>query len=367
MKSKTLKVLSLMLLVAILSLSLAGCGGGTANKELEKPAETGGETPKAPQKTIELTFASPFPATHSHQIGILEPFADEVFEKTDGRVKINIHAGGSVSGGTQVYDDVLSGAVDLGWIMMGYTPGRFPLTEMIEFPVHYKSPVESTNTLCAMFETNKAFQEEFKGVKVLAFFTSPMGEAYTSKKPIKGIADFKGIHFRSATAMVERVLKSLGATAANMPMGDTYDAADRGIVQGVCTDDSAIENYKLYEVLKYATHGLSLYASPHTLAMSWDAWNRLSSEDQAIIDGIISDRKLSLKAAELYVKQNVSGFEKMKSENMEIYNLTDDDKKVFIDHVQPVIKGYIEELEAKGLPAQEVYNEMIRIRDSFRQ
>jgi TRAP-type C4-dicarboxylate transport system substrate-binding protein len=358
MRNKTLKVLALIMLVAMLGLSLTGCGGGAATND--EPAKTDEE-----QKVIELTFVTPFPANHHQQVQVIQPFADEVYEKTNGRIKINIHAGGSISSGTQVLDDVLSGAVDMGWTMQGYTPGRCPLTAMFELPVHFRSAEEATNTLWSLLDENKAFQEEYSKFKVLSLFTACVGNAYTSKRPIRGIDDFKGLHLRSASAMVERTLKTFGATAANMPMGDAYDAIDRGIVDGLATDHAAIDTYKLYEVLKYATHGLELYASPQTFIMSLDAWNKLSPDDQKIFEGIIG-RQMSLKSAKIYDELYNVGYETMVREGMEIYELADEDKKEFQSHVDEIVKGYIEELGATGLPAQQVYDDMIKYRDSYR-
>lgn len=342
----------------MLSLTLIGCGGGAETPD--EPAKTDAE-----QKTMELTFVSPFPANHHQQLQVIEPFADEVYERTNGRIKINIHAGGSISTGTQVLDDVLSGAVDMGWTFPGYTPGRCPLTSMFEFPVHFRSAEEATNTLWSLFEKNETFQKEYSDFKLLSIFTACVGNAYTSKSPIHGIDDFKGLHLRSASSMVERTLKTFGATAANMPMGDAYDAIDRGIVDGLATDHAAIDTYKLYEVLNYATHGLELYASPQIFIMSLDSWNKLSPEDQEIIDSI-AGRQLSLKSAEIYDDLYNVGYETMVREGMEIYELTDEDKKEFQSHVDEIVNGYIEELEAEGIPAQQVYDDMIKYRDSYR-
>ena len=110
-------------------LSLVGC----AQKTAEPGTETGEETGEEPGEVIELTFAHPFPATHHHHVDIILPFVEEIKEASNGRINIAVHPGCSITTGTTAIDDVSTGAVDMIWTLQGYTAGRFPLTEMLEF------------------------------------------------------------------------------------------------------------------------------------------------------------------------------------------------------------------------------------------
>jgi TRAP-type C4-dicarboxylate transport system substrate-binding protein len=214
-----------------------------------------------------------------------------------------------------------------------------------------------------MLEQSEEFQNEFKDYKVFNLYTADMGEIWTANKPIHTPADLAGVSLRAASPMTERTLNAYGATTANMPMPDTYDNIERGVVNGLATGPSAIPTYKLDEVVNYGTIGLNLYASAQIMCMSWDAWNKLSPEDQALFDSI-SGEVLSIKSAQLYdevgatARQGIAG--------VEFYELTPDDKAAFQAKAINNPGEYIAELNGNGYDGQGLYDLMISVRDGLR-
>ncbi|MDW7740325.1 MAG: TRAP transporter substrate-binding protein [Bacillota bacterium] len=343
---------------------IAGCGGTDTVAPVEEEPENG-EEPAEEVEVVVLDFAHPFPAAHHHHVDIIVPFVEEIMEKSEGRVVINLHPGGSITTGTSAIDDVSTGAVDMIWTLQGYTAGRFPLTEMIEFFDHFNSAEEATATIWGLLEQNEEFQEEYGDFKVFNMYTTDIGDVYTSNKPIQKPSDLQGVSLRSASPMVDKSLSRFGATTAGMPMPDAYDNIERGVVDGMATGASAIPTYRLYEVLSYATEGMNLYVSPQVMAMSWDAWNRLTPEDQALFE-TIGGRELSLKSARYYDELHEWGVTSMQEEGMEVYFLSPEEKALFAELAAPVVEDYIAELTGRGYDAQGFYDLMISIRDSLR-
>ena len=124
------------------------------------------------------------------------PFVEEIKEASNGRI-ITVHPGGSITTGTTAIDDVTSGAVDMIWTLQGYTAGRFPLTEMLEFFDHFNSAVEATETIWGLFEQSEAFREEYSDYKVFNMYVTDIGDVYTSNKPIHTPADLNGVKLRA--------------------------------------------------------------------------------------------------------------------------------------------------------------------------
>jgi len=360
MKNKILVFLAFVLLVTMLGVTILGC-----SKSAEPSSESNSQEQTKKQEVIELTFAHPFPATHHHHTGIIMPLVEEIKEKSNGRIIINVHPGGSITTGTSAIDDISSGAVDMTWTLQGYTAGRFPLTSLIEFPSHFNSAVEATEVLWTLFEESEEFQKEYGDFKVFNMYTADMGELHTRTKPIHTPEDLNGVHLRSASPLVDKTLSAYGAASSNMPMPDVYDALDRGIIDGLGTGPSAIPTYKLHEVLKYSTLGVNLYASPQVMAISWNAWNRLSPEDQELFESL-TGRELSIKSAKYYDELSESGLKAMREAGIQIYELTPEDKAKFDEAGKKVVPDYIKELESKGFPGQQLYDRMIEIRDSLR-
>lgn len=365
MRKRTILIFTAVAISLIFCASLLGCAGKPEAGKTDGAAQEEGTPQETPQKAIELTLASPFPANHHQQVEVLEPLVEEIKEKTNGRIIIHIHAGGSLSGGTAVADDTATGAVDIGWTMQGYTPGRFPLTALAEFSGLFSSATEAGSTLWKLLEQNEAFQEEYKDYKVMAFLPPPPGNVYTVDRPIRGIKDFKGLHLRTSTAFAEAVVSALGGTAANIPMGEVYDALERGVIGGLCTDHTAINTYKHYEVIHHAVDGIDLFLSPQIWFFSKKSWDKLPAEDQAILESLFG-LELSKKCTGVYDSLSSVGYQVMVDHNIEIYKWTEENKQELKKVVDPLIEEYIAEQEAKGLPARQVYEEMLAIRDSLR-
>jgi len=165
--------------------------------------------------------------------------------------------------------------------------------------------------------------------------------------------------------MTERTLQAYGASTVNMPMGDTYDAIDRGIVDGAGSNHSGVAQFSFYEVVSYATHGLNLYVSPMYFAMSWHAWNSLHPQDQALFEEL-AGRTLSLQAATQYDNFAVEGLAIMEAAGVEIHRLTDEERAAFFALGATVVEEHIASVEALGLPGQAFHDELIAARDARR-
>src|SRR3972149_9564758 len=86
---------------------------------------------------IKLNHSNLWPAPHKHSVLATE-WAKEIEKRTNGRVVITVHHGGTLTPGDKAYDGVVRGISDIGMSVCGYTRGRFPLTEVIELPLGYR-------------------------------------------------------------------------------------------------------------------------------------------------------------------------------------------------------------------------------------
>jgi TRAP-type C4-dicarboxylate transport system substrate-binding protein len=85
-------------------------------------------------KPIELTYSNFFPAPHNNSVLSVE-WGKEVEKRTNGRVKVTVFPGGILTPAAQCYDGVVKGLSDVGLSVLGYTRGRFPLTEVLDLPL----------------------------------------------------------------------------------------------------------------------------------------------------------------------------------------------------------------------------------------
>src|SRR5512133_202814 len=97
----------------------------------------------AQDKFVTLRFSSFF--TPSHELAkITDQWCKEVEKRTNGRVKARHYPGGTMNSAPVMYDSVVQGVIDVGNHVLGYTMGKFPLAEVLDYPLGYPSGYVAT-------------------------------------------------------------------------------------------------------------------------------------------------------------------------------------------------------------------------------
>ena len=185
--------------------------------------------------------------------------------------------------GGQCYDGVEKGISDIGMSVLGYTRGKFPLTEVIDLPLGFRSGAAATKLVNAFYKKFKP--KEFDGVKVMFLHAHGPGLLHT-KKPVTKLEDLKGMKIR-CTGLATKIVTALGGTPVAMPMGETYDALSSGVVDGSMAPQESLKSWKWGEVVKYTTeyYGAS-YSTGIFVVMNKDKWNSLPPDIQKIIEKV---------------------------------------------------------------------------------
>ena len=236
----------------------------------------------AQDKPISLRFSTFFPPSHKLAI-VTADWCKEVEKRTNGKVKVHQYPGATLTPPAQTYDSVVQGVVDVGNIVLGYTMGKFPLSEVLDYPLGYPNGHVSTRLVNAYFK--KFNPKEFSEVKVMYFHAQTPGILH-SKKPVNKLEDLKGMKMRTFGSNA-RFMTLLGGTPVAMPMGDAYDAISKGVADGLLCAYEALEGWKLGEVIKYTTENYgTAYTATFVVAMNKNKWNSISPENQKIIEQI---------------------------------------------------------------------------------
>ena len=201
-------------------------------------------------KPIELNYSIFFPAPHKNAVLSTE-WAKEIEKRTDGKVKITMFYGGTLTPADKCYDGVVKGISDIGFSVLAYTRGKFPLTEVTDLPVGMKSGLVATKVINEYYKKFKP--KEFDEVQVMYLHGHGPGVLHT-KKAVNTLEDVKGLKIR-CTGMAAKIAGALGATPVAMPMGETYDALSRGVVDGSMAPHEALQGWKWGEVVTFSTEG----------------------------------------------------------------------------------------------------------------
>ena len=348
-------------LLLMLSMVLAACGGGSDNADSDsKPDQDSDKEPAAVEgKEVALDFSHFFPPTHEQETIIVQEFIADVEKVTDGRVKITSYPGSSLAAPDAQFDAAATGAVDIAMSVNSYNPNQFPMTSVMELPFISKTGEQGAKTLWQLYEEFPDFEKEYTGTVPLWFFTSDPGQIFTVGKPVKSIEDLKGMRIRSPSAETNEWLTALGATPVSMSMNETYEALERGVVDGTIAPWEAIEGYSLVDVIDYATVG-NFYMTTFYITMNEDSWNDLGDEDRKAIEELVGE-KMAIKAGSNFDDVGARAIKDSKEKGVEIYELSDaelDEWKVLID---PTVEKWIKKMEDQGLPGQELYDRAVEL------
>jgi TRAP-type C4-dicarboxylate transport system substrate-binding protein len=220
-------------------------------------------------------------------VNVIQPWCNKVAAESNNRLKCQILPAMS-GGGTpaQLADRVKDGVDDLTITLPGYTPGRFPTTEVFELPFMTNSAEVGARATWDFF--NKHSSKEFAGIKLLASWVHDEGYVHTNGRPIKTLADFKGLKMRAPTRQTNKLLSALGASPVGMPLPAIPDAVSKGTIDGFLLPWEVMPSLKLQELVKFHSETdpsrPALYSATFVFAMNQAKYDSLPADLKKVID-----------------------------------------------------------------------------------
>jgi TRAP-type transport system periplasmic protein len=331
-----------------------------------KPSTSAPATSAAPAagaKTIELRLAHAWATNHLMHI-VIQNWADEVNKATEGRVKITIYPGGSLSTAVQLYDSAASGVVDMVWMLHGYTPGKFPMTSVIELPFMGNSALNSTRILADLMAKYPQFAKEHEGVKVLYIWGIDNGQLMTTNKPVKVMEDVKGLKLRTGSASQSPMAEAIGAVPVLMNISDLYDSLQKGVIQGTLLGHSAIKTFNLKDIIKNMTM-INLFTNTQAVVINNNSWSKIPKQDQDIIDKL-SGQRMSEVSANAYLAEADAALKMAQDAKMNIYTPPADELARWKQAMTPIYQQWVKDMNAKGLPGQAVFDDAMKLNDKYK-
>ncbi len=205
---------------------------------------------KAAEVTLRLHHFLP-PKSNVHA-RLLDPWTKKVAELSGGKVAIEIFPSMQLGGKPpELYDQAKDGVADIVWTLPGYTPGRFPRTEVFELPF-IASPKGIVNAKASQDYADTHLAEETKGVKLLSFWSHDAGVIHCRDK-IEILADLQGKKLRFPTRLAGEALKAVGVAAVGMPVPQVPESLAQGVLDGAVVPWEVVPAIKLHELVKFHT------------------------------------------------------------------------------------------------------------------
>ena len=299
------------------------------------------------QAAVELTYSTFFPATHIQAVLAAE-WGKEIEKRTNGAVKVTLFPGGTLTPAPQCYDGVVKGISDVGMAVLSYTAGRFPLMEVIDMPLGYKSGTQATRLINAFY--SKFQPKELSDTQIMYLMAHGPGIVNT-KKPVAKLEDLKGLKIR-CTGTSSKLVSHLGGTPVAMAQGETYDALQKGVVDGVMSPIETAKGWKFAEVVKSHTLNYgSAYSLGFFVVMNKQKWNSLPKDVQTTIQKI--NEEWIEKSARAWDQSDKEGLEYTKSKGNQVITLSKQEDERWAKLVYPILDEYVAAMKTKGLPGEE--------------
>jgi len=304
---------------------------------------------------VKLTYSNFFPPGHI-QSKLAEAWCKEVEKRTNGEVVVEYFPGQTLTKARQVYDGVVEGISDVGFSVLAYTRGRFPVMAAVDLPLGYTSGKVATKVINAVYQ--KFMPEELMDTQVMYLHAHGPGLIHTKSKPVYKIEDMKGLKFRGhGTSAL--VVEALGGTPVPKPMPETYQMLQKGVVDGAVYPFEANKGWKLGEVTRYATADFTAaYTTSFFVVMNKNKWNSLSAANRKIIEQI--NMEWIDKHGEAWDTSDAQGIVFFLSQGGQIIGLDAKEAERWKQAVAPIVDKYKADMNAKGFKGDELVDFTIK-------
>ena len=298
---------------------------------------------------IKLTYSQYFATTHMNAV-LTGQFCDEIKKRTNGRVEITHYPGGTMTTAPKTFEGVVTGISDLGWSAINYNQGRFPVTDVTDLPLGRPNGWVASQVSDDFFRKFKP--KEWDRVHVLFLSSTGPNVIYTIHKPVRTLADLRGLKLRGIGKMGE-TLKALGAAPVPLEMSDLYEAMRRGVIEGAMMPAETLKGWKTGELAKFLTASW-MVGNTNTFyaVMNKDKWDSLPADIKKIFDDVSMEFKE--KHAVAWNAIDTEGLQFFRQQGGQVIMLSDAEAKKWQQAVEPVIEAYKKNMVSSGYKAAEV-------------
>jgi tripartite ATP-independent transporter DctP family solute receptor len=213
----------------------------------------------------------------------VKKMSELISERTGGKDTIKVFGQSALGSEKDTVEQVKLGALDMVRVNVAAFNNIVPETIVPALPFLFKSKEHMRKVLDGPVGDQILAAMESQGYIGLAFYDSGSRSFYTTSKPIKSVADVKGMKLRvQQSDLWVTLIQSMGGNPTPLPYAEVYTALKTGVVDGAENNWPSYESSRHYEVAK--NYSLTEHSmSPELLVFSKVIWDTLDAEEQDII------------------------------------------------------------------------------------
>ncbi len=296
---------------------------------------------------------------------ILSVWADKIEAGSNGRIKIDLYPSMQLGGkAPELFDQVVDGVTDIAWVIPGYTPGRFPQTEVFELPFMMTNAEATSRALWDMFERRMA-NEDFEDVHVIGIWVHGPGVIHSST-PVRTVGDIAGMKVRGASRAVNLLLKELGAVPVGMPVPAVPEALSKGVINATTIPWEVAGTLKVPELVSNHTEfsGKALYTITLALVMNKAVYEGLPNDLRAVIDEN-SGMEFSAFAGKAQAGRGPENRDAALNAGNNVITLSSEESALWVEASNGVYETWINSMDASGYDGKALILEASELIDKY--
>ena len=286
----------------------------------------------------------------------VEKLAELVSEKTGGEFTLNISYGG-LSKNRENLDGISIGAFEMAQFCAGYHRDKNPSITVLELPFLGVETLEQERAISEAVYAHPAVQKDLARWNATLLMPTPLPQynfVGVGDAP-HALADFEGMSVR-ATGGIGAAMEAIGAVPTSMSATEVRQALDSGVVKAVSFAPHAHMSFGTIETGKWWTTNLNPGTVNCPVVVNTDALSALSDEHREALMGSVGE------AMDYYIgyydeKTMAAWGPALDERGIERVTFAPEEVAAFkAAAAEPAAKAWIEEMTARGLPAQELYD-----------
>jgi|TARA_R100000005_G_scaffold96425_1_gene83184 TRAP-type C4-dicarboxylate transport system substrate-binding protein len=306
-----------------------------------------------PKMNMKVAHALPETYVWSEQVD--KWFFSELEKRTNGQVTAQIFWNGSLVGPKQVFDAVGSGAVPMGADAQGYYPAALPLNTMpnsLLGTLTYANSKQASILTREVFEKFPEMQEEWKALGVWPlYFNAVPSFRVACTEPVAKVEDLKGKKIRQFSAYHPKVWEAVDAVGVTVLPAEIYEGLQRGRIDCVFYNYSAIVSQKMYEQAKFVSKASFGAGSTWPLVVNYDLYfNKWPESLRNVVAELAKEAEQ--RSVEVAEREEVKALEAMKERNVNLVEFSDEEQAKLEEKLPDFIEIWVE--QQKGTDRYEV-------------
>lgn len=338
---------SIFIICMVMAVILTGCSQKTQGNQDNNSNASNSD------KKFTIKVAHVVAETHASHIALTEVFKKEIEEKSGGRITVEIYPNAQLGSDRQAVEAVSMGSTEMTMSAMAVMSGFEEKVTVLDLPFLFKTKEAAYNALDG--ELGDKINEMLlkQNVKNLGYAEGGFRNITNSKRPIVKPEDLEGIKIRTQENPIHIAsFKAFGANPTPMAFGELFTALQQKTVEGQENPINLIYASKFQEVQKYLSVTGHVYGTA-CLFINNDFFNSLPADLQDIVQKA-ADNTVDYQR-QLCTEQDEEYLEELKKV-MEVYELTPEEKQVFIDKAQVVYDEFINKNGSELVDLAKSYN-----------